>query len=104
MFQVNIEHLVISAMEVSGHGEDLAARHLAADNRIESAAPGWTGRSAAALATRSAQWATTSTALVARIGEHASDMHSSAHEFATTEQHNAQALAALSGPTRDLSE
>ena len=33
-----------------------AAAHLAADGRIEAAAPGWTGRSAAALAQRAARW------------------------------------------------
>ena len=54
------------------------AAHLAADGRIEAAAPGWTGRSAAALAQRAARWSAVSTALVTRIGEHAQDLHTCA--------------------------
>lgn len=95
MFQVNLEHLVTSAVDVSGHGEDLATRHLAADNRIESAASGWTGKSAEALATRAAQWTTTSAALVTRIGEHACDLHTDAQQFSKLETHSAERLAAL---------
>ena len=52
----DLEDLVASAVTATGHGEDLAAAHLAADGRIEAAALGWTGRSAAALAQRAAHW------------------------------------------------
>lgn len=96
--QVDLEQLQTSAMHVAGHGEDLATRHLAADNRIESAAPGWTGRSAEALANRASRWTAESTALVTRIGDHASGLHTSMQEFATMETHNAQALAAVARP------
>ena len=91
----NLEDIVTSAVTVTGHGDDLAARHLAADGRIEAAAPGWTGRSAAALSDRAARWAATSTALLTRIGEHALDLHTCAQVYAATEGHRAQALDAV---------
>ncbi|MGH3634244.1 WXG100 family type VII secretion target [Mycobacterium sp.] len=92
-FQVNLEQLLASAAHVAGHGEDLATRHLAADNRIESATPGWTGRSAEALANRASLWTMKSTSLVTRVGEHAGDLHVCMQQFATMEKDNAQALS-----------
>ncbi|MCI4673520.1 hypothetical protein [Candidatus Mycolicibacterium alkanivorans] len=87
----HLEDLVASATAVACHGDDLAARHLAADGRTDSAASGWTGRSAAALNDRAARWAATSTALLARIGEHAVDLHTCAHVYSVTEAQRAQA-------------
>lgn len=93
--RVNLEQLLTSAAHAVGHGEDLATRHLVADNRIESATPGWTGRSAQSLARRVSLWTAESTALVARIGDHASDLHTSMDAFATMETHNCQVIADL---------
>lgn len=92
----DLEDLVASAVTATGHGEDLAAAHLAADGRIEAAAPGWTGRSAAALAQRAAHWSAVSTALVTRIGVHAEDLHTCARVYGSTEEQRARALAELS--------
>lgn len=89
---MDVEQLVAAAVHVSGHGEDLAARHLAADNRIESAAPGWAGRSAAALRHRASCWAATSNAILTRVGGHATDLHTGALRFATMETANTQVL------------
>ncbi len=91
----NLEDLLASAVTVTGHGDDLAARHLAADGRIDVAAPGWAGRSAAALDDRAARWAATSNALLTRIGEHALDLHTCAQVYADTEARRAQALDAV---------
>lgn len=92
-FTVDFEDLVTSAIAVASHGENLARRHLAADNQISTAQAGWTGRSAAALADRASLWATNSTALVTRIGDHANDMHACARTFAATEKYRAELLA-----------
>ncbi|MEZ0362674.1 hypothetical protein ACAG26_03105 [Mycobacterium sp. pUA109] len=86
-----------AAVQVGGHGDDLAARHLAADNRIEAAAPGWAGRSAAALSARAARWAAASTAMVGRVGAHATDLHTGALRFSVLEATNARLLAPRDG-------
>jgi WXG100 family type VII secretion target len=91
--RVNLDHLEISAAQVTGHGEDLATSHLSADNRIAAAQAGWTGRSAEALAHRTSRWATTSTALVTRMGEHANDLYSAGVAFSTMESVNADKLS-----------
>ncbi|MGH3564103.1 MAG: WXG100 family type VII secretion target [Mycobacterium sp.] len=93
VLRVDVEHLLTAAIHVSGHSEDLAARHLAADNRLEAAAPGWAGRSAAALGNRAEFWRGRSNTLVARVGEHATDLHSSALRFSAMEERNAAALS-----------
>lgn len=96
VLSVDVEQLLAAAVRTAGHGEELAARHLAADNRLESAAPGWVGRSAAALAGRADLWRAESNRLVAQVGGHATALHSSALGFSAAEQHNA---VALSSPT-----
>lgn len=92
VLRVDVEHLLTAAARVTGHGEDLAARHLCADNRIESAATGWAGRSATALHNRAARWVATSTALVTRLGEQAAGLHTGAAAFAAMEAANTAAL------------
>lgn len=92
LLRVNLEDLATSAAQVTGHGEDLATSHFSADNRIAAAQTGWTGRSAEALANRVSQWATTSTALVSRMGEHANDLYTAGVVFSTTEATNAHKL------------
>jgi uncharacterized protein YukE len=84
-----------SAVATTGHGEHLASAQVTADGRIAAAEPDWAGRSAAALSTRAAIWSARSTELVTRIGEHANDMHASAHCFATNEIQTAADLEAL---------
>lgn len=91
--RVDLEELVTSATTVTGHGEDLARRQLAADNQISTAQAGWTGRSAAALANRASAWASSSAALVTRIGDHANELHACAQTFAATEMYHAGQLA-----------
>src|SRR5581483_1111297 len=93
--RVNLEYLVTSAAQITGHGEDLATSHLAADNQIAAAQGGWTGRSAEALARRAALWTENSTRLLIRIGDHASDFYSCAHAFSAAEQANAEKLKAV---------
>ncbi|TDH55082.1 hypothetical protein E2F47_10095 [Mycobacterium eburneum] len=97
MLRVSVEHLVTAAVQVGGHGEDLAMRHLAADNRIAAAAPGWAGRSAAALSRRASRWAAASTTMVGRVGEHATDLHSGALRFSAMETTNGRRLAGPDG-------
>ena len=71
MFRVDLEALAGSAAHVAGQGEDLASTHLASDNRIAGAEPGWVGASAAALSTTAAAWLQTSRRLLTRVGDHA---------------------------------
>ncbi len=92
-FTVDLEDLLTSAATAAGHGEDLAQRHLAADNRITAAQAGWTGNSATALANRASLWAANSTALVSRIGDHATGMHTCAQTFGEMERYHAELLA-----------
>jgi uncharacterized protein YukE len=88
-----LEHLATAAAQVTGHGEDLAMSHLSADNRIAAAQAGWAGQSAEALAHRASRWAANSTALVARIGEHANNLCTAGLAFAAMEAGNQQKLS-----------
>ena len=88
----DIDQLVAAAIRISDHGEDLAAEHLRADNQLESAASGWTGRSAAALNNRADLWRRQSRELVSRVGEHATGLHSTAISFAAMVTEHAAAL------------
>lgn len=94
--RVDIEQLLAAAVQVSGYGEDLATRHLAADNLLESAASGWVGRSVAALSGRADLWRAQSNRLVSRVGAHVTALHSSALGFSAMEQRH---TAALTSPT-----
>jgi uncharacterized protein YukE len=88
-----LEHLATAAAQVTGQGEDLATSHLSADNRIAAAQAGWAGQSAEALARRASCWAANSTALVARIGEHANNLYTAGLAFAAMEAGNQQKLS-----------
>jgi len=91
--EVQVSELVASGLAVTAHGEDLAARHLAADLLIDAAAPGWRGQSAAALAVLADQWPVSTAALLAGLREHAAALHTSALAFAEYEQRGAAVLA-----------
>ncbi|GAY13291.1 WXG100 family type VII secretion target [Mycobacterium sp. shizuoka-1] len=90
--KVNIEDLAASGVAVTGHGEDVAVKHAAADGRVDAAQAGWQGASAAAMATLCGQWSATTTALVTRLSDHAQALHASAQGFAEMEQRHSQAL------------
>jgi WXG100 family type VII secretion target len=88
----DVDALTQSATAVTGHGDDLHATHTAASAQLSAAESGWIGSSAQALANRVAKWNGRTTELVATIGDHAQDMHTSATEFAANEQDSSQKL------------
>ncbi|OYN76156.1 WXG100 family type VII secretion target [Mycolicibacterium sphagni] len=90
--RVNIEHLAASGIAVTGHVENVAAKHAAAAGRIDAAQAGWQGASAAAMALLSEQWVATTSALVTRLSDHAQGLHASALGFTEMEHQNSQAL------------
>ena len=92
--EVNIEDVVASGVTVTGHGEDVAMRHCAADTRVETAHGGWQGQSAASLTLRMAAWSTTTTTLLAQLSDHAQGLHTCAQEFCAMEERHAEALEA----------
>lgn len=92
---VEIEALAAAGVAVAAHGEDLAARHAAADHRIDAALAGWQGRSADALAGKAAQWTQDSRTLLARLSDHCQALHTGAAQFGEHEQRSAAALDAL---------
>ena len=94
MFQVDLEVLTCSAAHAARRGEDLAASHLASDNRIAAARWGWVGASAAALAATTTNWLQTSRRLLTRIGEHALDLTNDGIAVAATDNANAATLRA----------
>jgi WXG100 family type VII secretion target len=93
--QVDVEDLVTSGVAVTGHGENMAMTHAVADNRIDAAQAGWRGLSGAALLSRSAQWMTTTSALVTNLSDHAQGLHTSAQRFHEMDQRNGWALDEL---------
>jgi WXG100 family type VII secretion target len=90
--RANLEHLAMSAAQVTGHGEYLATSHQSADDRIAAAQGGWTGRSADALARRTPQWGTNSTALVTQLGNHAEHLSTCGQAYAAMEADHTQQL------------
>ena len=88
----DLTELVASGLAVTACGEDLAAGHAAADGRIDAAAAGWRGQSAAALGALADRWAASTEALLARLRDHATALHLSAVGFAEHEQRAAAAL------------
>lgn len=97
--RVNIEDLVASGVAATNHGEDVATRHAAADNKIDVAQFGWQGLSAAALGACTQSWRSTTTTLLARISDHAQGLHGSARAFAEMESANSQALERVAPST-----
>ena len=91
-FAVDLEALAGSASRVTGQAEDLAIAHLASDNRIEAAQPGWVGSSAAALSIKAAAWLETSHTLLTRVGGHAMALHSDGIAFAAMEREGSDVL------------
>jgi uncharacterized protein YukE len=97
--RVNLEHLSVSAAQITDRGEDLASSHLSADNRIAAAQAGWTGRSAEALAQRAPLWTANSTKLVTRMGDHASGFYSLGQALSAMEAINTETLKNCATPT-----
>jgi len=96
VLRANVEQLAIAGNQVVGHGEDLAAGHLAADNRIEAANAAWIGSSAAALSARTTRWRQTTTTLLARVSDHAQGLHAAAYAYGENEDARATDFTALS--------
>ena len=94
MVQVDLEVLTCSAADAARRGEDLAASHLASDNRMAAACSGWVGASAAALAATTTNWLQPSRRLLTRIGEHALDLTNDGIAVAATDNANAATLGA----------
>jgi uncharacterized protein YukE len=92
MFRVDLEALAVAAAHVAGQGEDMASAHVASDNRISAAQPGWVGASAAALHTTTAAWLQTSRRLLTRVGGHALDLNNDGIDFAAAENVHAEKL------------
>jgi uncharacterized protein YukE len=87
--------LSTTAGKVNGHAEDIQVRHAAADGRIEAAQTGLPAGSAAALSATVAKWQTDSAALFSQLAGHAEAFHTAAANYEGSEQHNADAVAAL---------
>jgi uncharacterized protein YukE len=97
MMRVDLEALAGSAVRVSQQGDELAAAHLASDNRIAAAQSGWVGASAAALDARTATWLDISRSLLTRVGEHAMELTNDGITLAALERENTAKMRAASG-------
>lgn len=95
VLRANIEDLVTSGVAVTGHGEDVAVEHAAADGRIETAQRGWQGLSALAMSARAEVWQATTSVLLTRMSDHAQGLHATALEFFEMESANAETFESL---------
>jgi WXG100 family type VII secretion target len=93
--RVEVADLLAGGIAITGHGEDVAMRHSAADGRIDAAQAGWQGQSGAAMLACSQKWVATTDALLGRLSDHAQGLHTSAHCFHEMDQTNAQTMATL---------
>jgi len=98
--RVTPEDLVESGSHVDIHANSMYAQHTQAHGRIESAQTGWTGQSAAAMSAKAAEWQATTTALFARLTDHAETFRSSALRYQTTENESGRALDEAGTDTR----
>jgi WXG100 family type VII secretion target len=93
--RVNVADLLAGGVSITGHGEDVAVKHSAADSRIDAAQAGWQGQSGAAMMARSQKWVATTGALLGRLSDHAQGLHTSAHCFQEMDQNNGQGIDTL---------
>jgi hypothetical protein len=96
-FRVDLEALACSAVHVGGQGEDLALAHVASDDRMQAAQPGWVGFSAAALSATTAAWLVTARTLLTGVGDYALGLNNDTIEFAAMERENRENVEGLIG-------
>ena len=103
---VDLEAMVSSAGRVAVQGEDLAAGHLATDNRMASAQVGWQGLSATAMNAKLAAWGSASAALLERISDECYYLVVSAYDWAALARGEHRLLwhTKLSACSRGLSQ
>ena len=90
--RLNIEKLTTSGLAVTNHGEDVAAKHVTADGKIETAQGGWQGQSAAAMATRWAAWQETTGTLLTRMSGHAQGCTTARRAFPSSKPRREQEM------------
>jgi hypothetical protein len=86
------EDLLISGAAVDRHAMDLHEMHTLADSCIDSALPYLPGLAAAALATKSAEWQATTTALTQGLTDHATALRVSAMDYVESDEASAELL------------
>ncbi len=91
--------LIAAAVHADLSAEEFCTNHECADAAVDSALPGWVGRSAAALAARSGTWATATATLSAAICAHSEALRVSALQLAEMDHRNGVALTAKPGRT-----
>ena len=94
--------LIAAAVHADLSAEEFSANHERADMAVDSALPGWVGRSAAALTARSGTWATARATLSAAICAHSEALRVAALQLAEMDHRNGAALTPLPGGTRSL--
>ncbi|WP_293002631.1 hypothetical protein [Mycobacterium sp.] len=94
-FRVNPEAPASSAAHAIGQGEDLGNTQLSSDTQMVAAQSGWVGASALAINAKTATWLKDSHRLVARVGDHASDLGSDGRSFAEMERDHVKKLQTL---------
>lgn len=87
--------LATSAIRIQGHGDDLAVSHTATERRVIAVLDSWVGQSAQALDSWTADLASTSNALVNRIGHHCEHMRSSSSAHGANDESRARDIRAL---------
>jgi hypothetical protein len=92
--------LIAAAVHAGIHADEFCASHERADTAVDSALPGWVGRSAAALSARSGTWATATATLSAAICAHSEVLRVAALQLAEMDHRNGAALTPLPGGTR----
>jgi len=86
------ELLIVAGAAAEAQSQDLLASHNRTDAIVDSALPGWVGRSATALAGLASMWAATTLALSARLHDHGEALRLSGLNFAEVEVHGTQSL------------
>ena len=86
------EDLHLSAAKVDVHADELQARHVAANGRIEAAQVGVPSTAAVALSAALTKWQADTAVLVGNVLDHGEALRGAATTFLATEQHNAARL------------
>jgi len=92
------ELLIVAGAAAEAQSQELFASHNRADAAVDSALPGWVGRSAAALAVRASTWAAATLALSAHVYDHGEALRKCGLYFTEMECHGTQSLAQVHQP------
>jgi uncharacterized protein YukE len=99
---VTTDDLRVSAATVDAHADDVQAKHLSADSRVEAAQRGVPTGSAAALGSAVTKWQADTSKLFGRMIDHADGLRAGAAAYQMTDSNSASEIENAGRATPEL--